>query len=341
MQFRHTLKLLLKRGSLIAAANWPVTLIQAVADSLFKLLVAVPLVGGIFLVALVVGADPGALMSLERELLATIIASLLSRPMVLASFLAAVAVVAVGGSLFVFLVKGGTVGVLVRGEQRAGPIEQPPLRFEAIARAGAYSIETFIESAAALFPRYARLGVVLMAVYVASAIAYLVTVYGSYAAGDGLGMTAMFTAGFVAWITIVNLLYLLMQIIIAADDCSVAAAAGRLAAFLRRERVYVPAVFIVVLTMAMLATGASLLATAALGFLGFVPFFGPLLGLAVLPLQLFAWILRLVVFQYIGLASVGAYLSLYRGRYVDFAEQAPTTSYDSLVAPGFGPPSVS
>ena len=53
-------------GALIAAANWPVTLIQAVADSLFKLLIAAPLVGGIFLVAVVVGADPRVLLSLVR-----------------------------------------------------------------------------------------------------------------------------------------------------------------------------------------------------------------------------------------------------------------------------------
>ena len=33
---RHTLKSTLKRGALVAAANWPVVIIQAVADSLFK-----------------------------------------------------------------------------------------------------------------------------------------------------------------------------------------------------------------------------------------------------------------------------------------------------------------
>jgi len=73
-----TLKLTLKRGALVAAANWPLTIIQAVADSLFKLLVAAPLFGGIFLVALVVGAEPDDLLSLEwRDLATTIAASLL------------------------------------------------------------------------------------------------------------------------------------------------------------------------------------------------------------------------------------------------------------------------
>ena len=32
------------------------------------------------------------------------------------------------------------------------------------------------------------------------------------------------TVGFVCWITIINLMYLLMQIVIAAEDCSVAKA---------------------------------------------------------------------------------------------------------------------
>ena len=80
-----------------------------------------PLVGGIFLVALVVGAEPGALLSLDwRELAATIVGSLLSRPLVLAAFLAALAVVVVGGSLFVFLVKGGTVACWCAASARPG-----------------------------------------------------------------------------------------------------------------------------------------------------------------------------------------------------------------------------
>jgi hypothetical protein len=85
----HTLKLTLKRGALVAAANWPVAIIQAIADSLFKMLLLAPIVGGIFLVALVVGEDPGALMSLDwREQATTIVTSLLSKPVVLTAWVA-------------------------------------------------------------------------------------------------------------------------------------------------------------------------------------------------------------------------------------------------------------
>ena len=50
----HTpgLKAALKRGALIAAANWPLVIVGFVADSSLKLLLAVPIVGGAFLVAL-------------------------------------------------------------------------------------------------------------------------------------------------------------------------------------------------------------------------------------------------------------------------------------------------
>jgi hypothetical protein len=307
---RHTLKPTLKRGALVAAANWQVIVLQAIADSLFKALIAMPLIGGIFLVALVVGADPSALISLAwRDLATTIIGALFSRPIVLVAFLASLAIVIAGGSLFVFLVKGGTVSVLVRADRAAGPIEQPPLHFHRLTRASTFSIETFVESARSLFPRYARLGGILLAVYLASGITYLTAVTTSRSAGEGWGATALITGGFVAWITIVNLLYLLMQIVIAADDCSVATAARRMGAFLRRERTGVLAVFLVILVLVVCAQGASLLATAALGLIGFIP----ILGLAVLPLQLLAWLFRALVFQYIGLSSVGAYLTLYRG----------------------------
>ena len=46
------LKAALKRGALLAAANWPLVIVDFVADSSVKLLLAVPIVGGAFLVAL-------------------------------------------------------------------------------------------------------------------------------------------------------------------------------------------------------------------------------------------------------------------------------------------------
>jgi hypothetical protein len=304
----HSLKPAIKRGALLAAANWPVTLIQASADSLFKLVLAAPVIGGVFLVALSIGSEPSELISLEwRQMAATIVASLVARPVVLTSAFLAVAVVAVGGSLFVFLVKAGTVATLVRSDLEAGPIEEPPLRISEVARASRFSVDSYSDSARALFPRYARLGFMLMGVYVVSGLAFLLLVV-RREPGEGWSLAALLTIVFVLWITVVNLLYLLVQIVIAADDCSVAAAGRRVAAFLRRDRKDVALIFLLVLALILGATGASVLATAALGLVAFVPF----LGLAALPLQLLAWLLRGLVFQYLGLTSLGAYLTLYR-----------------------------
>jgi hypothetical protein len=318
VQTEPFLKPVLKRGALVALANWPVTLIQATADSVFKLLLATPIIGGLFLVGLVIRAAPEDLLDLEwRDMADTIITSLFSHPVVLAAFLASLAVVVVGGSLFVFLVKAGSVAVLVRGERDAGPIEHPPLHFDVVSRASKYSAEFFIDSAQALFPRYMRLGLMLMAIYVVSGGLYLLAAYESGFRGDFGGLvTFVMTLGFVSWITLVNLVYLLMQIVIAAEDCGVAKAWRFMGAFVRQQFRGVSLVFAVVLALVIAATGVSLLATAALGLIAFVPF----VGLAVLPLQLLAWIFRGIVFQFLGLTSIGAYLRLYR----DQLKPAPT-----------------
>jgi hypothetical protein len=65
MTATRSLKLLLKRGALVAAANWPIVLVQFVADTLFNALLMVPIAGGVLLVMLLVGAEPADLLALE------------------------------------------------------------------------------------------------------------------------------------------------------------------------------------------------------------------------------------------------------------------------------------
>jgi len=163
----------------------------------------------------------------------------------------------------------------------------------------------------------------LMTVYLVSGLGYLALVV-NRVASEGWSVTALITAAFAGWITIVNLTYLLIQIVVAADDCSVAAATRRMVAFVRHERRHVSAVFLLVLSLVVAAMGASVLATAALGLVAFVPF----VGLAALPLQLLAWLLRGLVFQYLGLASVGAYLKLYREFSGARYRRTPAPAYD-------------
>lgn len=66
-------------------------------------------------------------------------------------------------------------------------------------------------------------------------------------------------------------------------------------------------VLVAILALMLMATAASILATAALGLIAFVPF----VGLAALPLQVFAWLVRGVVFQFVGLTGVSTYLRLH------------------------------
>jgi hypothetical protein len=307
----------LKRGAIVAAANWPVVAIQFVAESTFKLLLGVPIVGGAVLVALALGRDLRTLLAGDlRDTVTDVVGALAEQPGALAAFVVAVLIVLAGGSALMFLVKGGTVTVLAAGDAAAGTIERPPVRLAAVARAGQYSVDRFLLGASTLFRRYLRLGLVLFAVYLVSGAAFLAVVFGSHSlvgsTAGTLGWTvvaAVSSSALLVWITIVNLVYLLLQMIVAIEDCSVRQAVRRLGRFLRARLREVFLVFVVVLALVVVATAASLLATTGLSLISFIP----LIGLAVFPLQAAAWLVRGLVFQYLGLTALGAYVSQYRG----------------------------
>ena len=303
----QTARRALKRGGLVAAANWPIIIIQASADLLAKLLMLVPLVAGVVLVVLLVGAEPSAMMRLRADLPATLFALLITRPIAFASFVAAMAVAVVGGSVFIFLVKGGTVALLVRAERDAAALEEPPLQPAQIATAAVFGIEEFIEHCRELFPRFLRLGGLLVLVYAASGIALITLTFGG---PDGLLVPAAASVVFVLWITAVNLFYLLAQIVMAAEGCGAGAACRRAIGFVRRVPRTVLGVCVVTVGLVVLATAASFVAATALGLVSFVP----IVGLAVWPLQLLALALRSLVLQYISLSAIGAYAALYRGQ---------------------------
>ena len=112
----------------------------------------------------------------------------------------------------------------------------------------------------------------------------------------------------IVWITLVNFLYLLTQMVIAVEDVGVRAALVRVVTFLRASLREIAGIFGVVLLLVLLATLASILATAGLSLIGFVP----IVALAVMPLQIAAWLVRGFVFQYLALTALGAYLTQYR-----------------------------
>jgi hypothetical protein len=306
----------LKRGSLIAAANWQVVAIQSVADTTFKLLLAVPIVGGGILVTTLLGKDLGEVLAGDlRQVLFGVAGTLVARPLALASYLFGFGLVFAGGSVLMFMVKGGTVAVLVLADESAGPVERPPLRAAAFRRAMLFSIERFTAGAARLFRRYLLLGVVLLAAYGLAAVLSVSIAYGLYVlAGDRpllLGsIVALGIAAFVGLITIVNVFYLLAQIIVAVDDGGVGSGLRGVGRFVRRDFWKLSRVFGVTVLLLLLTTTLSVIATWGFYLIAYVP----LAGIIVLPLQLGAWLLRNLVFHYLGLTALSAYLALYRAR---------------------------
>ena len=310
------LKVALKRGALVAAANWPLVIVQFVAESVLKLLLAVPVVGGAFLVALLLDTGLGTLLRGDvRDMVTAITAALMARPAALIAFLASGLVVLIGGSMLTFIVKAGTVSVLAEAERAAGPIEKPPLRLAALKRTNMTGIDSFLAGCSRLWRRYIRIGFGLLIIYALTATMYLALVFGGYALAANsailLGWTALAAVAssvLIVWITLVNFFYLMTQMVVAVEDVSVRVGVRLAFKFVWGRLREVGAVFVVVLLVALLATAASILATAGLGLIAFVP----LVGLAVLPLQFAAWLVRGIVFEYVAQAALGAYLSHYR-----------------------------
>jgi hypothetical protein len=205
--------------------------------------------------------------------------------------------------------------VLADAEAAAGPIERPPLRFDALRRTNLTQIERFLDGCSLLWRRYLKLGACLLVVYAATAAVYIAFIVGGYALIGNAGVLLSWTiaavvasSALVVWITVVNFLYLLTQMVIAVDGVGVREAARRVSRFLKSSLREVAGIFGIVLLLVVVAMVASFLAMFGLGLIAFVP----LAGLAVVPLQAAAWLLRGFVFQYLALTALGAYLTQYR-----------------------------
>jgi hypothetical protein len=311
------LKHLLKRGALLAAANWQTIAIQFVAETTFQVLLAVPIIGAAILVAVLLGADFADLLQGDlRDMFTKITRTLMGEPVALAAFIAAFSVVLLGGSTLMFLVKGGTVDVLLAANRAAGPIEREAITFDNLRTGARFTLERFTAGCARLFRPYLALGLLLMIVYALSVGSCLVVIVRSYQAVSGrvllAGWTffvAFTTIALVLWITLVNVVYLLMQITLAVEGGSVSGAFRSLTRFVRAELRNLAGVFVVVLVLIAAAMFASALAWSGVGLIAFVP----LVGLAVFPLQLAALLLRGLVLEYLGLTALGAYITLYSG----------------------------
>ena len=309
------LKHLLKRGALLAAANWPIVLMQFVAETTFQVLLAVPIIGAAILVTVLLGADLAELLRGNlRDMFTTIASTLMSEPVAFVAFVLAFSLTLIGGSLLLFVVKGGTVDVMLAANAAAGSIEREPLTFDSVRSAARFTLERFMGGCARLYRSYVLLGALLMLVYAASVSGYAaLVVYGYRAMGQavvlGWTMAAIAAVVMVIWFTVVNFLYLLIQVAIAIEGVGIVEAARAVVRFIRAEFREVAGVFLVVFGLVMAAMLASALAWSGVGLIAFVP----LIGIAVVPLQLAALVVRGVAFEYLGITALGAYVTLYAG----------------------------
>ena len=215
-------------------------LVQFVADTLFKTLVAVPVVGGLVLVALVVGGNPLDLLRFDdlTQTISAMVGVLLAQPVALAAFAGRAR-----------RHPGRRVGHDVRGQgrQRHGAAGRRSLgrrdRSAAAADVGVargqpdHARAIHDRRADACSSRYLRLGIALTVVYAIIGAAYIALLFGpsiSQALDSPLTVTLASLSVLVA-ITLVNFLYLLMQIVMAAEDCGVLEAVPHVARLLRRR----------------------------------------------------------------------------------------------------------
>jgi hypothetical protein len=335
------LKHLLKRGALLTAANWQTVVIQFVAQTTFQVLLAVPIIGAAILVAVLLGADLADLLQGSlRDIFTTIASTLLSEPVALVAFVTAFLLVLFGGSVLMFAVKGGTVEILIEANAAAGPIERQALTIDGLRGASRFTLQRFTDGCARLFRPYLSLGVALMVVYGLSVGAYLVFVVYGYRAAEGraliIGWTfiaALAAALLVAWITLINCFYLLLQIAMAVDGVGLTQGCRAAMRFVRAEFRELAGVFLVVVALVVAATLASALAWSGVGLIAFVP----LVGLAVFPLQLMALLLRGLVFEYLGLTALGAYLTLYQGHAARRANPLGHSPFTSVLGASSAP----
>lgn len=311
------LRVALRRGALITAANWPLVFVEFVADSLYKAALGVPIVGGAVMVAALLGDDISVLLSRGlRAAAGTVVTSLTGAPVALAAFAAALAVVGIGGAIAMFLVQAGSIAILVHGERRAPrELNTGSIRVDAMRLAHQSHLEVFLDGVSRFGRRLSVLGAWLVLAYIGIFAGYFAGLLGIYrVAADAEWISAfplaalLATSALVVVIAAINLLYLLTQIIVVADDCSVRQAIRLLRRFLLHDARQVAGIFGVIFIVMVIGTAASIMATAGLGLIAWVPF----VGLAVLPLQAAAWLARGLIFQFIDLTALTAYLAQYR-----------------------------
>jgi hypothetical protein len=285
-------------------------------ESAYKAALGVPILGGAFMVALLLGVDVRSLLA-EGLISAAdqILVRLATAPAALAAFLAALAIVGVGGAMAMYVVKAGTLAMLVRGEGAAGELYRRPGTASVMREAAVYTLPSLWDAVRHFERRAATLAFWLGLSYVVIGGGYLLAVgWGARVVADSAWsavwplLVLVATSAAVVGITAANLVFDLARVIVVTDDCGVRAALGRVRAFLLEDARQVLGIFGAMGTILLLATAGSITATAGLALVAWVP----LAGLLFVPLQVAFWIVRGLLFEYMGLVTLSAYQTQYR-----------------------------
>jgi hypothetical protein len=312
------LRSLLLRGCLIAGANWPVVIAQAIAESVVKAVAGIPLAGAAVLLLLV--SVPNA-PAPAIEGVAGALSALATVPAALGGVAASALIAALGAIAFGATIRAGTVVVIVAGEARAPatPVGglHVPLRESALTAAQAWSRARFADGCARFGPRFVGLGFGLAVLEAGIALAYALAVVQAYrgfvsvAASWWIAPAVVAVSLIALAVSIVaELGYRLTQLVLVADDGDLREAVRGAIRFVRRDTLVVARLCAAALVLSTMAFAIALLAAAAFGLVSFVP----VAGVAVLPLQAAVWVVRGVMLPFIDLAALAAYASVYRRR---------------------------
>src|SRR5262249_53832746 len=125
-----------------------------------KFALAVPVIGGALMVAVLLGDDLNMIIGQGvRSAADLIIGALFSAPSALWGFFGAIGLVAVGGSIVMYVIKSGPVAVIVESDRVAGDVHQGPVHVSALRHAYAYDLGLVLDASR----RFARRSTVLAA----------------------------------------------------------------------------------------------------------------------------------------------------------------------------------
>lgn len=309
----------LRRGAWLTIANWPIVLIDFAIESLYTLVLAVPVIGGAFMVAVLLGADVRGLVA--EGVLATadlVLGSLRAAPIALVAFLVALGIVGLGGLMLMHVIKAGTLSVLVAGDRAGGEFHRAPLSRNALRPAAAYSLARVVDGARQFGRRMVTLTFWLGIAYllVGAGMALVIALQPRLAASRWAPawplLLLIATSASTVALLVVNVVFDLVRIVVITDDCRTREAARRLKTFVIADARQVLSIFGIMTPLHALITTASLTAVASITLVAWVP----IAGLVVVPLQILAFLVRGVLLQCVAVTALSAYQTQYR-RFAD------------------------